>query len=88
MATDVATTERRAGWFGSGANPGWGQLGERTSCGRVSCRPVTPASMRSAGRAVPAVSLPRLAARAAALEVAAPHRTPRPGEGRAPTTAG
>jgi hypothetical protein len=35
------------------------------------------------GRAVSAVSLPRRAARAVALEASAPHRTPRPGEGRA-----
>jgi hypothetical protein len=48
-------------------------------------RPAGPVMMASrvGGRAVPAVCLPRLAARQRALEMAAPHRTPRPGEGRA-----
>jgi hypothetical protein len=40
------------------------------------------------GRAVPAISRPRLAARQRALEASAWHPTPRPGAGRAPTTAG
>jgi hypothetical protein len=39
--------------------------------------------VRTAGRAVPAIALPRLAARAATLEASAWCRTPRPGEGRA-----
>jgi hypothetical protein len=79
IAADMGAAWRSA-WRARGFGP------VRLRCGRLHSGAVVVRQQSGngwAGRAVPAISLPRLAARQRALEEAAWCRTPRPGEGRA-----
>jgi hypothetical protein len=70
----------RGSWWGHGKGI------PRVSCGRWWSGAVVVRQQSGnggAGRAVPAISRPRLTARQRALEASAWHATPRPGEGRA-----